>query len=154
MADRAPDRSAVLGLVLLAALSWLLPQGFRLAARLFGPASPAVYGVEGSSGLLWSPRDSSPVPDGHLLGDRGRAGALVGGWEGLLFGTPLDLNRATREDLEALPGVGPKTAEAILSARESAGGFDAVEDLLRVRGIGPRTLTRLRPLVRVEKEAP
>ena len=62
---------------------------------------------------------------------------------------PLDLNSATLEQLDALPGVGPATAKAIIEERERRGGFRSVEDLLDVRGIGPAKLDALRDLVRV-----
>lgn len=60
---------------------------------------------------------------------------------------PLDLNTATQQQLEDLPGVGPATAAAILSARASKGRFSSVEDLLDVRGIGTARLDQLRSLV-------
>ena len=60
---------------------------------------------------------------------------------------PLDLNRATAAELEALPGIGERRAQAILDYRTVSGGFDRVEDLLLVEGIGPATLEALRPLV-------
>lgn len=66
---------------------------------------------------------------------------------------PLDLGRATAADLERLPGVGPKRAQAILALRARR-PFRRVRDLLRVRGIGPKSLARLRPLVRVGPAAP
>lgn len=62
---------------------------------------------------------------------------------------PLDLNTATLEQLDGLPGVGPATAQAILDERDRRGGFASVEDLLDVRGIGPAKLEQLRGLVRV-----
>jgi competence protein ComEA len=62
---------------------------------------------------------------------------------------PVDLNRATTDELDVLPGVGPATAAAIVSWREENGGFRRVEDLLEVPGIGPARLERLRPHVRV-----
>jgi competence protein ComEA len=61
----------------------------------------------------------------------------------------LDLTRATAAELERLPGVGPALARRIVEAREARGGFGRPEDLLEVRGIGPATLERLRPLVTV-----
>ena len=62
---------------------------------------------------------------------------------------PLDLNTATAEQLEALPGVGPATSKAILAYRSSHGRFRSVTELLDVPGIGPAKLEALRPLVRV-----
>jgi competence protein ComEA len=72
----------------------------------------------------------------------------------LVFDLPLDLNAATPAALEALPGVGPSLAAAIVEAREAAGGFDAVDDLLTARGIGPATLESLRPFVSVGPPPP
>ncbi len=63
--------------------------------------------------------------------------------------SPLDLNRATAAELEALPGVGPVLAGKIVALRDSLGGFQSVEQLDRVRGIGPAMLAKLRPLVRL-----
>ena len=57
------------------------------------------------------------------------------------------LNLATAEDLRRLPGVGPAKAAAILGMRAKLKRFRKVEDLLRVKGIGRRSLQRLRPLV-------
>ena len=64
-------------------------------------------------------------------------------------GGPVDLNTATAEQLEALPGVGPATSRAILAYRSSHGRFRSVTELLEVPGIGPAKLEALRPLVRV-----
>jgi competence protein ComEA len=62
---------------------------------------------------------------------------------------PVDLNQATPAELDALPGVGPATAAAIIAWRDENGGFRRVDDLLEVPGIGPARLERLRPHVRV-----
>jgi competence protein ComEA len=62
---------------------------------------------------------------------------------------PLDLNTATLEQLDALPGVGPATAKAIIDARSKRGRFTSVDDLLSVRGIGPAKLEAIRDLVSV-----
>lgn len=62
---------------------------------------------------------------------------------------PIDVNRATAEELDALPGVGPATATAIVREREANGPFRSPDDLERVRGIGPAKLATLRDLVRV-----
>ena len=60
---------------------------------------------------------------------------------------PVDLNRATADDLETLPGIGPTLAKRILEARRARAGFRRIEDLLTVRGIGPRLFERLRPAI-------
>jgi competence protein ComEA len=62
---------------------------------------------------------------------------------------PVDLNRATLEQLDTLAGVGPATAQKILAYREEHGGFGSVEELRQVPGIGEKRLAALRELVRV-----
>ena len=59
----------------------------------------------------------------------------------------LDLNRASQEDLEGLPGVGPVVAERMLRLRQELGRFQNVDELQSVRGIGPATIARIRPVV-------
>ncbi|MGI9179654.1 MAG: ComEA family DNA-binding protein [Longimicrobiaceae bacterium] len=60
----------------------------------------------------------------------------------------LDLNRATAEELQRLPGIGPALAERIIEWRRAHGPFRTVQGLQKVPGIGARTLERLAPLVR------
>ena len=62
---------------------------------------------------------------------------------------PVDLNAATVEQFDALPGVGPVMAAAIVAWRQANGKFASVDQLGEVDGIGPARLERLRPLVRV-----
>lgn len=68
-------------------------------------------------------------------------------------GTPsagvVSLNGADLAALEAIPGIGPVKAAAILQYRDEAGGFSSVEELLDVTGIGPATLESIRPYVTV-----
>ena len=61
----------------------------------------------------------------------------------------LDLNSATGQDLDALPGVGPKLVERIMEYRQSVGAFHTLEELRAVKGIGNKTFERIRPLVTV-----
>jgi len=70
------------------------------------------------------------------------------GVAGLLYGAALDLNRATADHLEVLPGIGPARARAILIARADR-PFCRVEELVRVPGIGPATLGRVAPQLSV-----
>ncbi len=61
----------------------------------------------------------------------------------------IDLNTADSATLQTLPGVGPVTAESILTWRTEHGRFNTIDELLEVSGIGPRTLDKLRPQVSV-----
>jgi len=62
---------------------------------------------------------------------------------------PVDLNTGSVQDFDALPGVGPVTAAAIVAWRTANGRFTSVDQLGEVDGIGPARLEKLRPLVRV-----
>lgn len=61
----------------------------------------------------------------------------------------INLNRANVDELQQLPGVGPATARSIIEYRKTAGGFRKVEDLLNVRGIGPKKFAKMKPYLRV-----
>lgn len=61
----------------------------------------------------------------------------------------LDLNAATQSQLEDLPGIGPSKAKAIIAYRDQKGGFRSVDELLQVKGIGPKMFEKLRPEVAV-----
>ena len=98
------------------------------------------------------------VPGGPArLGSSVGAGPQAGGTTGPTTGptaaavpaAPLDLNAATVDQLDELPGVGPVTAAAIIAWREQNGRFASVDQLGEVDGIGPARLDRLRELVRV-----
>jgi len=56
-----------------------------------------------------------------------------------------DVNHAPWPELTLLPGIGPSLAQRIVASRENEGKFNRPEDLLRVRGIGPKTLMAIRP---------
>lgn len=61
----------------------------------------------------------------------------------------LDLNRASPAALEQLPGIGPTLSQRIAAFRRDHGAFTTVDDIVRVHGIGEKTLARLRPLLTV-----
>lgn len=67
-----------------------------------------------------------------------------------LPGTKINVNTASRAELESLPGVGPKLAQRILDDRAKNGSYKSLKDLDRVSGIGAKTLERLAPLVTFE----
>jgi competence protein ComEA len=76
------------------------------------------------------------------------APALAGG-ASQLSGT-VNVNTATAEQLQLLPGIGDARARAVIETRKRRGGFERVEDLLEVKGIGESSLEQLRPYVTVK----
>ena len=64
---------------------------------------------------------------------------------------PIDLNRATARELVQLPGVGEVIAKRIIDFREEHGPFKRVEDLTKVKGIGEKSLEKIRPYIRIGK---
>jgi competence protein ComEA len=66
-----------------------------------------------------------------------------------LVGT-VNVNTATHEELQLLPGVGEARANAVIALRKQRGGFKNVDELTQVKGIGDAALERLRPFVRTE----
>jgi len=151
--DSAADLRAVpgLGAALLA----------RLAPRLaFGPGAglPRRVAASPSQTDVVARADRADDPVGRAGRGSGR-GASRGAAAAPVARSPtpavspaagerLDVNRATAAELEALPGIGPALAARIVAQRDSLHGFRAVDDLLRVRGIGPATLRRLKPYLR------
>ncbi|HEY8341412.1 MAG TPA: ComEA family DNA-binding protein [Calditerricola sp.] len=91
---------------------------------------------------------AAPLADGMavVIPRRGENPPSVGDpvLAGAAQGEKVDLNRATAAELDALPGLGPSKAAAIVKYREEKGPFRAVEDLLDVPGIGPALLEQLR----------
>lgn len=68
----------------------------------------------------------------------------------MFINRPLPINRAGKEALEMLPGVGPHIASAILAELQQQGKFAGPDDLLKVTGIGPKSMQRLLPLINFE----
>lgn len=63
----------------------------------------------------------------------------------------MDIGTATVDELRAIPRIGPTLAERIVATRAEMGGFTAIEDLVRVRGIGKRTLEHIRPFITIRR---
>jgi competence protein ComEA len=112
-------------------LAAVLGDGARVAVPLVGQPPPAV--------------DPSAVT-GAASATGGAISTGAGAAEGAAV---VNVNTATAEELETLPGVGPATAAAIIRERDANGPFATVDDLDRVRGIGSAKLEQLRDLVAV-----
>ena len=63
----------------------------------------------------------------------------------------LNLNAATLDQLETLPGIGRKVAERIVEYRTKSGGFKKIEELMNVKGIGEKSFLKMKPLISVAK---
>jgi len=64
---------------------------------------------------------------------------------------PINLNTAKSEQLQQVPGIGPATADKILQMRKSYGSFKSVNDLMAIRGIGPKRLEKMRKYLTVTR---
>src|ERR1700676_727780 len=64
---------------------------------------------------------------------------------------PVNINSATSEELQQVPGIGPVTADKILQMRKSYGAFKSVDDLLAVKGLGKKRLEKMRKYLTVSK---
>lgn len=101
--------------------------------------------------ILRSPRGRAfaLVPLGLLVGLGLAVAGGAGAADSALTGV-VNVNTASAQELELLPGIGAVRARAILDVRKRKGGFRSVDELLEVKGIGPAGLERMRPFVTVE----
>jgi competence ComEA-like helix-hairpin-helix protein len=126
-----------------------------------GPAKWAAVVLLGAlsiGGLLWS--NLARVPHPYIGRAPGIRSSSAPGATPPPADTPagapprvlrtINVNTAGPAELELLPGIGPALAQRIVDDRAAHGPFRSVNDLDRVKGIGPRTLERLRPLVRTD----
>jgi competence protein ComEA len=117
--------------------------GLNMARRV-GDGEQIVVGLSSPPGAPPAMGSSITAPPGAAPSSPGAVGE-----KGSAPGELVDLNTATVEQLDALPGVGPVTAAAIVAWRDANGSFAGVDQLGEVDGIGPARLEKLRALVRV-----
>ena len=123
-----------------------LPQGSRIAdalARAGGATAKA--GVDGVN-LAAPLADGEQVVVPLRVAGGGAAAAAPAGASGASSG-PVSLSTATEEQLDALPGIGPVTAQKIVDYRTEHGAFHSVDELDAISGIGPAKLDQLQGLV-------
>jgi competence protein ComEA len=125
-------------------IGWTLPPSFDRSRDLavLSSEDPAADRASGGGDAIGI--HSSPVAS---MSDQPSAAVPKRSYKGLL-----DLNRATEEDFDALPGIGPRLAERILEYRKSAGAFHSLDELRAVKGIGKKTFERIRPLITVSSD--
>jgi len=120
--------------------------------RLVNLAAPLVDGEQLVIPRIGDrPPPTTAASGGRSGGTGGRSKASAGDTSPTRTTLPLiiDINRANADELDRLPGIGPKTAKAIIEHRTRNGPFASVDDLLAVRGIGPATLAEIRNWVKV-----
>lgn len=86
---------------------------------------------------------AKPVPDSEAAPDSETVPTPAAG------GPILSLNSASEAELDTLPGVGPVTARAIIEYRTQMGGFQSVDELVNVKGIGDKKLAKMKPYLRL-----
>lgn len=120
-----------------------------LIAAAGGPAADADLQAMALASRLTDGQRVQVPHQGEVLPATATGGAPPAAGSGATPAAPIDLNTASETDLDALPGVGPTTARAIVAYREAHGPFHQVDDLTDVQGIGPARLDALRELVKV-----
>ncbi len=132
---KAAMLAATVGLILW--IGWPVPQPHRLDPL------PSQGPARGETAWKLSGQRSIEVPRGEEASPSGDTESHV------RTHSKLNLNRATLEDLQLLPGVGTILAKRILERREKKGNFHSVDELLEVKGIGKKRLDGIRPLILV-----
>jgi competence protein ComEA len=123
---------------LLAVLALMLAMGgvVRLISAVRPQWTPGLGGAVDAADTSASAAAPEPFGDARDL-------------DSLFVDGRLDINAAGTDHLQLLPRVGPALAARMVDTRRRRGRFDSVDDLLEVKGIGPKTLERLRPLITV-----
>ena len=97
--------------------------------------------------LSKKPRNGDKVTLNH---DGTATFSRMGGRKSLSLGVPIGINSAGVDDLDELPGIGPKLAERIIEYRNSRPGFNSIDELYNVDGIGRTKLEAIRPHINLD----
>jgi competence ComEA-like helix-hairpin-helix protein len=118
------------------------------------PKPPSLREVWAKAGAAGTPAEPDKIiASGSRVEVTPEGGCRIAAMSGaklVTLGLPLDLNRATAQDLDALPGLGPALARRIVEYRQAHGPFKQIEDLGAVSGIGPHNLPKLKPYLGLE----
>jgi competence protein ComEA len=126
------------------------PGVYRLRSGLRIDDAIAAAGGTKAKAQLGTVNLAAPIADGEQIVVPGRGVAVAPAGapaSGSSPSAPLDLNSATLEELENLPGIGPVTAQKIVDYRQQHGAFHSVAELQGVPGIGPAHMAQLKGLV-------
>ncbi|HSR36258.1 MAG TPA: helix-hairpin-helix domain-containing protein [Desulfurivibrionaceae bacterium] len=134
-AERDPRTLVLLGLAL---VIWL---GSTVRSQL--PVSPLFLPTSKSRGQFVTAGQGMQSDLAAVNSDQGRNPAALA----LVSFQPIPINRADREALIALDGIGPVLADRILEWRTAHGKFRTADDILAVRGIGPKKLAKILPQI-------
>ncbi|MGI5168394.1 helix-hairpin-helix domain-containing protein [Spirillospora sp. CA-253888] len=126
-----------------------LPAGARVADAIKAAGGPRPRATTGDLNLARKLQDGEQIPVGVPAPTPPPGQPPAGAAPSAAAGTPVDLNTATAEELDALPGVGPVLAQRIVEYRTQHGGFRSAEQLQEVTGIGARRFADLKAMVRV-----
>ena len=122
-----------------------LPSGSRIADAVARAGGMSRRAAAASVNLAAPLADGEQVLVPSLAAGTAGTGAAAGG--AASPAAPVDLNSATVEQLDGLPGIGPVTAQKIVDYRTEHGPFTSVDDLDAIPGIGPARIENLRGLV-------
>ena len=139
---------------------YALLEGSRVEAAVYAAGGPTSDADIAAVNLAAKATDGSQIAvpakgEPGAAGVRGTAsgaasaGSVAGGGGAAASNSPVNINTADAEQLDALPGVGPSTAAKIVSDRATNGPFASPDDLGRIPGIGPKKLAQLKPMITV-----
>jgi competence protein ComEA len=120
-----------------------MPPAMSAPTAASSPASPPLSPQTSGSQPSTVAQGTTP-PGSGAPSHRGRA---AGKPVPAVGGAPISLSAASQQELQALPGIGPMRAGAIIAYRTQHGGFRSVDELANISGFGPKLLERIRPYI-------